>query len=626
MASLIEYRQQLAERDLAMAWPQWRIIRLLGAGAFGEVYEIHREEYGRVSRCALKVIRKENTGSLPGEAYHNVSRGNTSDEFITTVLKEIDIMEKLKGAANIVVIDDYTVVRNPDSSAVLIRMELLTNLGEFMTTRQVTMNDILKMGIDICNALDYCEQQNIIHRDVKESNIFYSDQGDFKLGDFGISKQLNSYLLNNGTMTAAGTVSKMAPEIYNGQRYDNTVDIYSLGIVLYSLLNYGRPPFYPFYPEPVSAEAAYAADMQRLKGMAIPPLMGVDQKLNSIILKACSPKPSARFKTAEEFKRALQSYYAEINHLQWNDPYPASGGNKLYIYAAAIIAIIAIAAGSVSFWYLGRHTDGQHSPGTYEAEAEHSGYSPGEPVKPKDVAVSVPGTSLSDYLGTGDRMNENVPEDTDAPEIGPEDLLEPEAREPDLEEPDDFSGGGGHVTDAGNVQSMDDKSEGDSDKKDPRETEETEEGGAVILRGDNNRKAMKIEEPDWSNDRWVSDDKEAVSYSGSDRTLWVQYFDGTSSSPSSRTESERRVYDSNDSYDVETLTDVSETNVNGLSTYWFKAAFIFENGYYFVRYEGYTSDGKGLVMIELYTISSDGYIELTDEDYFDCLKLCSSLK
>ena len=60
MASMIEYKKMMAERDLHSVWPQWSIVRLLGEGAFGEVYEIQRNEYGRISRCALKILRKEN--------------------------------------------------------------------------------------------------------------------------------------------------------------------------------------------------------------------------------------------------------------------------------------------------------------------------------------------------------------------------------------------------------------------------------------------------------------------------------------------------------------------------------------------------------------------------------------
>lgn len=316
MASMSEYRQMLAERDLASVWPQWKIVRQLGVGAFGEVYEIQRDEYGRTSKCALKILRRENPVTMSGEPYTNTSHGNTAEEFISTVLREIDIMEKLKGAPNIVVIDDYEVVRNSDSCSVLIRMELLKNLNEFMISRQLTINDIIRIGTDVCSALEYCEGQSIIHRDVKESNIFYSDMGMFKLGDFGISRQLSGYLMNNTVLTSAGTISKMAPEVYRGEKYDNRVDVYSLGIVLYSLLNYGRPPFYPPYPADVSAEAALEADMTRIRGNAIPPLEGIDDELNRIVCKACHPKPSGRYKNAAEFRDALLAYYDAISGLE----------------------------------------------------------------------------------------------------------------------------------------------------------------------------------------------------------------------------------------------------------------------------------------------------------------------
>ena len=60
MTSLIEYKKMIAERDLQSVWPQWNIVRLLGEGSFGEVYEIQRNEYGRFSKCALKILRRDN--------------------------------------------------------------------------------------------------------------------------------------------------------------------------------------------------------------------------------------------------------------------------------------------------------------------------------------------------------------------------------------------------------------------------------------------------------------------------------------------------------------------------------------------------------------------------------------
>ena len=574
MATLIEYRQQLAERDLTMAWPQWRIIRLLGTGAFGEVYEIHREEYGRVSKCALKVIRNENAAALPGDAYHSISHGNASDEFITTVLKEIDIMEKLKGAANIVVIDDYTVVRNPDSSAVLIRMELLTNLGEFMTTRQVSVNDILKIGIDICNALEHCGQQNIIHRDVKESNIFYSEQGDFKLGDFGISKQLNNYLLNSGTMTAAGTVSKMAPEVYKGQHYDNTVDIYSLGIVLYSLLNYGRSPFYPPYPEPVTAEAAYSADMRRVQGLAIPPLAGVDKKLNSIILKACSPKPSSRYGTAEEFKNALQAYYAEINGLEWNGPRQALSLNNKYLIAVAVIAAsVIILTGSVSVWYLGRvissRTDG---PGVNVEEQAEYGSSQGSPGKQKGIVIT-----LLRHLINGDR------------------------------DPEDQSDASDH------------------------ESEHYTRVENVILQDENGKQLALIREPSWSTYSWISDEQDSVSFNGDDLSLHFYYYDSFYSSAASSVKSDRESDLDSKYKEVESVTESTGSYINGLEVYWYKIRYRDKDkhgtlGSFIVKYAAYVPVYIGYLDIEMRTSSAEGFIDLDYDEFVDGLALCTLLE
>ena len=85
------------------------------------------------------------------------------------------------------------------------------------------------MGLDLSKALGYCRKLHIIHRDVKPENIFVSRFGDFKLGDFGIARELERTMSG---FSKKGTYSYMAPEMYKGEKYDSRVDIYSLGIVL----------------------------------------------------------------------------------------------------------------------------------------------------------------------------------------------------------------------------------------------------------------------------------------------------------------------------------------------------------------------------------------------------------
>lgn len=618
MASLIEYRQQLAERDLQQVWPQWKIVRLLGTGAFGEVYEIHREEYGRVSKSALKIIRKENPLPAAGNYYNNISIGNDTEEFISTVLREIDIMEQLKGAPNIVVIDDYSVVRNEDSSAVLIRMELLMNLGEYMTTRAGTMHDILKIGTDICNALEYCEGRNIIHRDVKESNIFYSEMGDFKLGDFGISKQLEDYLVNSGTMTSAGTVSRMAPEVYNSKKYDNRVDIYSLGMVLYSLLNYGRPPFYPPYPEAVTAEAAMQADMIRLKGTAIPPLAGVDGKLNKIIGKALSPKPAGRYKTAADFRNALLGYYEEIygqgsaGQMRKTNLIQGAGSNgatvvsqpearprqkRTAVYALAAAAALLIIVGAASF-------------GISRAR-KPKGYRVPEVQEVDNVDISL--QAELDLGGEIEEADSTENTDQETPPDTNKETDEPEQTEVQEEETADS------VT---NVEKS--ISEGESREETGQESSETAEDGSVKLKDGDGTAVASVTAPSWGEISYNSNESASVDGKSGEvyLTFYLHYLDDSSDGGAHYLSSDQQYYDekTNEDLNIDTVTNIETTSVGNMSVSFFFVKYQYKDSFYNTRYEAVVPCSDGFVLVEAERYADSEYPEYEESEFLSDLE------
>lgn len=98
---------------------------------------------------------------------------------------------------------------------------------------------IWKYFIQIIFGLKYLHYNNIIHRDIKCSNIFLDQYDNIKIGDFGTSKILTEYL--NYGQTQIGTPYYMAPEIFKRIRYTNKVDIWSLGIVLYELITLDVP-------------------------------------------------------------------------------------------------------------------------------------------------------------------------------------------------------------------------------------------------------------------------------------------------------------------------------------------------------------------------------------------------
>ncbi|MDO4632794.1 MAG: leucine-rich repeat protein [Eubacteriales bacterium] len=300
--------------QVRLPWPDWQIVRLLGSGTFGRVYEAEKKNDGFVSHAAVKVM------SIPAqrqEVYELKASGMSDPEidrhFLQTAKKlnnEIAFMEQLKSAANIVSIYDSAIVRSENGIGyeLFMRMELLTDLNSYfysVRNGQVTVKDVIKVGCDICSALSACEKKNIIHRDIKTSNILVSEYGDYKLSDFGVSRHKEH---TQTYMSMQGTYHYMAPEVFRRDRnYDHTVDIYSLGLVLYRLLNYGKIPFIdPFGPIP-SADEMEEAQRRRMTGEALPnPALG-GKELAAIIRKASSYRPEERFQRAEDMREALMS-------------------------------------------------------------------------------------------------------------------------------------------------------------------------------------------------------------------------------------------------------------------------------------------------------------------------------
>ena len=287
--------------------PGWETVRCIGSGSSGKVYELRKkDEYGSDFHSALKVI------SIPAtaEEYERLS-GSMSEfalrahlrEQVEQISSEYRLMGVLKGHPNIVSCEDTMIVPH-DSDAgwdIYIRMELLTSLPDFVQQNGITGADVIKLGSDICNALETCRKNGIMHRDIKPQNIFVSKYGDFKLGDFGVAR-LRS---DSGTANKVGTYSYMAPEVYKLGEYSDSVDIYSLGMVLYWLLNERRGPFLPLPPQVPTPEQSADAQLRRYRGEKLPPPKNGSATLKNVVLKACAYDSSERYQTPAEMKKAL---------------------------------------------------------------------------------------------------------------------------------------------------------------------------------------------------------------------------------------------------------------------------------------------------------------------------------
>ena len=105
----------------------------------------------------------------------------------------------------------------------------------------------------------------------------------------------------------------MAPEVFHGRNYTRSVDIYSLGLVLYQLLNNNRLPLLPPMPQPITPAAREQAQVQRLNGAVLPPPAYADPELARIILKACAPNPADRYADPAQMRRELEKLQYKDN-------------------------------------------------------------------------------------------------------------------------------------------------------------------------------------------------------------------------------------------------------------------------------------------------------------------------
>lgn len=293
---------------------EWTIKNLIGEGSFGKVYEIERKDFGRVYKAALKAITipasQSEINSIMADGMDADSVSKYFFSCVEQVVEEFALMAKLKGNSHIVSYENHKVIAHDTGIGwdILIQMELLTPINLYFKDREITQKDVVRLGIDLCQALESCHRFNIIHRDIKPENIFISELGDYKLGDFGIARTVEK--TTNG-LSKKGTFGYMAPEVYKGESYGSSVDIYSLGLVLYRFLNKNRLPFLPPYPQPIRFSDKDNAFLKRMGGEEFEKPICAGERLSEIVLKACAYHPQDRYVSAEAMRKDLEEVLLE---------------------------------------------------------------------------------------------------------------------------------------------------------------------------------------------------------------------------------------------------------------------------------------------------------------------------
>lgn len=304
-------------KEFLPLWKQWYIEEQISRDVYGCVYKaVKKDDYGKYASI-IKHIEIPLEGITASDL---VSFGVISDEasapsyyerVCKRVINEINVCYSLKGNSNIVSYEEHFVSHRADNTGfdLFVRMEHLTPLN-YCTDKATTEKDVIKLGIDICNALILLEKKGIVHGDIKPANIFVNSDDTFKLGYFGEGK-----VLKDAMDIQTGKPSPyMAPELLNPHSLSKVSDIYSLGTVMYTLLNNYRKPFIPDDVEIITGDLLIEADRRRFSNEKMNPPKNCSKELADIILKACEFSPADRWQNAEALKKALTDYSDKLNY------------------------------------------------------------------------------------------------------------------------------------------------------------------------------------------------------------------------------------------------------------------------------------------------------------------------
>jgi serine/threonine protein kinase len=197
---------------------------------------------------------------------------------------------------------------------------------------------VLKLMEQVCSALDFAHQHNVVHRDIKPANLMLTSDDTVKITDFGTAK-----ILQFGTAQTAhvmGTPSYMSPEQVKGSPVDGRSDIFSLGVILYELMT-GEKPF----PGQNITTVIYKI----INEEPIPPRSldsSIHPGLSAVISRALAKDPAARYQSCHELLNALKNYHEMMGpdatvRMAPLSSQPAPGGSRLSAQPPRIAALPA---------------------------------------------------------------------------------------------------------------------------------------------------------------------------------------------------------------------------------------------------------------------------------------------
>lgn len=258
---------------------RYNVMSLLGIGGMAVVFECTDLYTNEV--VAVKIMKEE----LLNEA-------GALDDF----KKEVKATVQMSHQNIMKIYSEGVWNKRPYLVLEYLKGQTLLDKIEYYT--KFSVKEACEIMIQLLDAISYTHEHKIIHRDIKPQNIFYLSNGIVKLGDFGIAKN-EKEAENHGKIL--GSVHFLAPEVLQGKPFSIASDIYAAGITFFQLVT-GVLPF--------DGSTKEVAEAQVNKEFPCPSnyVTSIPKEFDKLVLKAVEKNPRARYKSAAEFKGAIQDF------------------------------------------------------------------------------------------------------------------------------------------------------------------------------------------------------------------------------------------------------------------------------------------------------------------------------
>ena len=308
----------MAER--AKVFGTWEVIKPLGTGTYGKAFEIRNidGEKGVYKVMRVPVEIKRNERGFPIKSPESCLRDVKND-----ILGSIKYIRMNDSGRYFTEYKDctFTASRDYTTLTVAVRMEKLMSLSDIIDHTVLSEEEVIRLAVNVCRCLEKCREMEYVYCNLKPNNIFITERG-CKLGDLGT---FGVYEPNNMNVAMRKSQEFMAPEMIKFGEINATSDTYSLGLIMYYLLNTNRLPFIPSYIKAPGISDITAAIEKRCANYIFQDPDSGSAGIKAIIQKACSSSVGNRYEDPTEMKNELLSLLGETRE---ENPFAAKANEK----------------------------------------------------------------------------------------------------------------------------------------------------------------------------------------------------------------------------------------------------------------------------------------------------------